>query len=51
MNQNRIKIILSVASGVALVAAIVLFVLSLTVIENILTKIFMIIDSVLFLSL
>ena len=51
MSQNRVKIILSVASGIALVAAIILFILSLTVIENVLTKIFMIIASVLFLAL
>lgn len=51
MNQKRLKLILAVASGVALVAAIVLFVLSLTVIQNTATRVIMIITSVLFLAM
>ncbi len=51
MNQKRLKLILAIASGVALVAAILLFVLSLTVIQNVATRVIMIITSVLFLAL
>lgn len=51
MNQKKLKLILSIVSGVALVAAIVLFVLSLTVIQNVVTRVIMIITSVLFLAL
>ena len=51
MNQKKLKLILAIVSGVALVAAIVLFVLSLTVIQNIVTRVIMIVTSVLFLAL
>ena len=51
MNQKKLKLILAIASGVALVAAIVLFVLSLTVIQNVVTRVIMIVTSVLFLAL
>ena len=51
MNQKKLKMILAIVSGVALVAAILLFVLSLTVIQNPVTRVIMIITSVLFLAL
>ncbi len=51
MNQKKLKLILAITSAIALVAAIVLFVLSLTVIHNTVTRVIMIITSVLFLAL
>lgn len=51
MNQKKLKLILAIVSGIALVAAIVLFVLSLTVIQNVVTRVIMIVTSVLFLAL
>ncbi len=51
MNQKKLKLILAIVSGIALVAAILLFVLSLTVIQNVVTRVIMIITSVLFLAL
>ena len=51
MNQKKLKMILAIVSGVALVAAILLFVLSLTVIQNTATRVIMIITAVLFLAL
>ena len=51
MNQKRLKLVLAIASAVALVAAILLFVLSLTVITNVATRVIMIITSLLFLAL
>lgn len=51
MNQKKLKLILSIVSGIALVAAIVLFILSLTVVQNTATRVIMIITSVLFLAL
>ncbi len=51
MNQKRLKLILAIAGVVALVAAILLFVLSLTVIQNTVTRVIMIVTSVLFLAL
>lgn len=51
MNQNRLKLILGVTSGVALLAAILLFVLGITVVQSIATRVVMIIASVLALAL
>ncbi len=51
MNQKRLKLVLAIVGAVALVAAILLFVLSLTVIQNTATRIIMIITAVLFLAL
>lgn len=51
MNQKRLKLVLVVASVISLIAAIVLFVLSLTVVSNVATRVIMIIASVLFLAL
>ena len=51
MNQKRLKMILAIASGIALVAAIVLFVLSFTVVYNTVTKVIMVITAVLCLAL
>ena len=51
MNQKKLKLILAITSAISLVAAIVLFVLSLTVIQNTATRVIMMITSVLFLAL
>lgn len=51
MNQNRLKLILAITSGVALVAAVLLFILGVAVVENTVTKVVMIIVSVLALAL
>jgi hypothetical protein len=51
MNQKKLKMILAIVSGIALLAAIVVLVLSFTVIQNIVTRIIMIITAVLFLAL
>ena len=51
MNQKKLKLVLAIVSGVALLAAILVLVLSLTVIQNTVTRVIMIITAVLFLAL
>ena len=51
MNQNRLKLILAIVSAVSLIAAIVLFILSVAVVENVAARVIMIIASVLFVLL
>ncbi len=51
MNQNRLKLILAITSGIALVAAILLFVFGIFVVQSIATKVVMIIAAVLSLAL
>ena len=51
MNQNRLKLILAITSGVALLAAILLFVFGIFVVQSIATKVVMIIAAVLALAL
>ena len=51
MKQNRLKLILAITSGVALVAAILLFVFGIFVVQSLATKVVMIIAAVLSLAL